>query len=105
MQIKKMVKTLSKKTNLKIVVPLKHLRNFWRTLDMPLINWEVSFTLPWSENCILTDITAQTADPNADPTISAINNSTNATFKITGKKLYVPVVTFQLKMIINSWNN
>ena len=27
--------------NLEIVVPLKHLSNFWRTLDMPLINCEV----------------------------------------------------------------
>ena len=27
--------------NLEIAVPLKHLSNFWRTLDMPLINCEV----------------------------------------------------------------
>ena len=33
------------KKNLEIVVPLKHLSNFWRTLDMPLINCEVSLTL------------------------------------------------------------
>ena len=42
MQIKKMVKTLSKETqrlkkNLEIVVQLKHLSNFWRSLEMPLI--------------------------------------------------------------------
>ena len=41
MQIKKMVKTPSKEIqslkNLEIVVPLKYLRNCWRTLDMPLI--------------------------------------------------------------------
>ena len=36
------------KTILKIVVPLKHLSNFWRTLDMSLINCEVSLTLTWS---------------------------------------------------------
>ena len=28
------------KDDVKIVVPLKHLSNFWRTLDMPLINCE-----------------------------------------------------------------
>ena len=28
---------------------------------MPLINCEVSLTLTWSENCVLTDITTQTA--------------------------------------------
>ena len=36
---------------------------------MPLINCEVSLNLIWSENCVLTDIstqTARTANPNAD---------------------------------------
>ena len=47
--------------NLKIAVLLKHFSNFRRTLGIPLINCEVSFTLTWSENCILTDITTQTA--------------------------------------------
>ena len=28
-----------------IIVPLKHLSNFWRTLDMPLINCEINFIL------------------------------------------------------------
>ena len=66
---------------------------------MPLINCEVSLTLTWSENCVLTDITTQTArnaNPNADPPAEArerVNAPTNATFKITDTKLYVPVVT------------
>ena len=47
--------------NLKIVVPLKHLSNFWRTVDISLINFEVSLILKWSENCVLTDIITQTA--------------------------------------------
>ena len=47
------------KKNLEIVVPLKHLSNFWRSLDMSLINCEVSLTLTWSENCVLFDITTQ----------------------------------------------
>ena len=49
----------NKKTqkNLEIVAPLKHLSNFWRTLDMPLINCEVYLTLIWSEYYVLTDIT------------------------------------------------
>ena len=33
------------KSHLKIVVPLKYLTNFWKTLDNPLINCEISFTL------------------------------------------------------------
>ena len=27
------------KYRVKIAVPLKYLRNFWRSLEMPLINW------------------------------------------------------------------
>ena len=49
------------KKNLEIVVPLKYLSNFWKTLDMPLINCEIALTLTWSENCVLTDIKTQTA--------------------------------------------
>ena len=67
---------------LEIVVPLKHLSNFWRTLDIPLISCEVSLTLTWSKNCVLTDIITQAANPNADPGRPAINAPINATFKI-----------------------
>ena len=77
------------KKNLDIVVPLKHLSNFWKTLDMLLINCEVSLILTWSENCVLTNIKTGIARG----TRVAINAPTNATFKITDVKLYVPVVT------------
>ena len=58
-----------------ITVSLKYLSNFWRTLEMPLINCEVSLILTWSSTCVIT-------------------NSTGAgRFAITDTKLYVPVVT------------
>ena len=38
------------KKNVKIVIPLKHLSNFWRSLEMPLINCEVEIILTWSKN-------------------------------------------------------
>ena len=38
------------KKEAEIVVPLKHLSNFWRMLDMPLINCEIKLILTWSEN-------------------------------------------------------
>ena len=38
------------KDDVEIVVPLKYLTNFWRTLDIPLINCEVYLTVIWSEN-------------------------------------------------------
>ena len=81
------------KENLNIVVPLKHLSNFWGRLDMPLINCEISLTLTWSEKCVLTDITtkAATAAQWDNPARPAINAP--STFKITDTKFYVPVVT------------
>ena len=39
--------------DVEIMVPLKYLRNFWRTLEMPLINSEINFDLNWSKNCII----------------------------------------------------
>ena len=49
------------KKDFEIVVPLKYLSNFWRSLNIPLINCKVSLTLTWSENCVLTNITTKTA--------------------------------------------
>ena len=37
----------------KVVVPLKYLSNFWRSLEMPLINCKVYLELNWIEDCIL----------------------------------------------------
>ena len=36
-----------------MAVPLKYLSNFWRLLEMPLINCKVELSLKWDENCIL----------------------------------------------------
>ena len=44
------------KKHIEIIVPLKHLSNFFKTLDTSLINFEVNLILTWSENCVLTDI-------------------------------------------------
>ena len=35
--------------NVKIAVPLKYLSNFWRTLEMLLINCEINLVFTWSE--------------------------------------------------------
>ena len=55
-------------TNAKVVIPLKHLSNFWRALNIPLINCEVELILTWSKNCVLPDITV---NADADPVIIA----------------------------------
>ena len=69
------------KNETEVVIPLKHLSNFWRSLDIPLINCEVEIILTWSKNCVLADMTVAN-----DPT-------TGLEFQIKDTKLYVPVVT------------
>ena len=60
------------------MVPLKYLSNFWRTLEMPLVNCEIDLILDWSANCVITytDVANQAS-----------------TFTITERNLYVPVIT------------
>ena len=74
-----------------VFIPLKHLSNFWRSLDIPLINCEVELILTWSKNCILADMTEKNAGSNNDP--PAIVAPTKLEFKIADTILYVPVVT------------
>ena len=73
------------KKGVKIAVPLRYLSNFWRSLEMPLINCKIELSLKWIENCILTSA-AIGANANA-------TGAGSATFKITDQKLYVPIVT------------
>ena len=61
--------------DVEIMVPLKYLSNFWRTLEMPLINCEVNLILTWSSTCVITTSTGE------------------GRFAITDTRLYVPVVT------------
>ena len=42
-----------RKNGVKIPVPLKCLSNFWRSLEMPLINCKIELSLKWYENCIV----------------------------------------------------
>ena len=41
-----------------IIVPLNYLINFWRTLDMHLINCEINLILNWTANCVIVYINA-----------------------------------------------
>ena len=72
----------------KIVVALKHLGNFWNSLNIPLVNCEVFLTLTLSANCVITDM-----EKIIVPAAVRGNSPTNAAFKIPDTKLYVPVVT------------
>ena len=64
--------------DVEIMVPLKSLCNFWKTLEMPLINCEINNFLTWLEKCFIVTRTADDQEP---------------IFAITDVKLYVPLVT------------
>ena len=80
------------KNDVKIVLPLKYFRNFWRSLNMPLINCEVELILTWFKNCVLISKSTRDADYE-EPIDRKIDNPENAIFQITDTKLYIPVVT------------
>ena len=64
--------------SVEVMVPLKYLSNFWRTLEMPSINCKVNLILTWSSTCVI---------------VSTNNANQGATFTITNTRLYVPAVT------------
>ena len=39
--------------NVKVIVPLKYLSNFFRSLEMPLINCKIKLNLTWKKMCII----------------------------------------------------
>ena len=61
--------------NAKTAAPLNYLSNFWRTHEMPLINYDINLILIWSTNCVISE------------------GNGIITFAIIDKKPYVPVVT------------
>ena len=69
------------KNETEVVIPLKHLCNFWRPLNIPSIGCEIELILTWSKNVVLADMTA------------ANNPPIGLEFQITDTKLYVPVAT------------
>ena len=62
------------RNGVKIAVPLKHLSDFWRSLEMSLINCKDDVSLKWNENCVLS------------------GEDGNSIFAITDTKRYVPIV-------------
>ena len=60
------------------MVPLKYRSNFWKTLEMSLINYEIELILTWSRNSAIISTNAADQIP---------------IFTITETTLHVPVVT------------
>ena len=57
------------------MVPLQYLSNWWRTLELPLINFEIALILTWTSTYVIT------------------NSTCAASFEITDTKLFDPAVT------------
>ena len=90
------------KEDVAIAIPLKYLGNFWRSLDIPLINGQIALNLSWYKECVLVGRALRNApDPQPNPPIAATESPTSAKFEITDCKLYVPLVTYQLKTTAN----
>ena len=76
--------------NATIVVPLKYLSNFWKSLEIPLINCKVELKLEWAKCCFFSVVGNE----------NNIHESTNANdiiFTIKDTNLYVPVVTLSAR--------
>ena len=65
--------------NVKLVVPLKYVSDFFRSLEMPLVNCKIDLELTWHKDCMISS-----ADAAAGQVVS---------FMITNTKLHVPIAT------------
>ena len=71
-------------------MPLKYLRNFFRSLEIPLINCKIHLELNWNNNCVMYGDNDNAGGDNRE-----------TTSKITNTKMYVPIVTLSTKDNIN----
>ena len=78
MKITENIPAIDNLKNVGIAASLKYLSNFWRTLEMPLISFEINLILTWPANCVIVS--------------TAVANE-GATFEIIDTKLYFLVVT------------
>ena len=76
---------ITNRNGVKIAVPLKYLSNFWRLLEMLLINCKVELSLSWDPNSVLSNLVQA------------------STFKITDAKIYVSIVTLSIEGNVKLW--
>ena len=69
--------------NVKLVVPLKYVSNFFRSLEMPLVNCKINLELTWHKDCMISSVNAAAGQA--------------VSFMIRNTKLYVPIVTLSTK--------
>ena len=69
--------------NVKLVMPSKYISNFFRSLEMTLVNCKIDLELTWHKDCMISS-----ANAAAGQVVS---------FMVTNTKLYVPIVTLSNK--------
>ena len=79
--------------NTKIVVPLKYLSIFFRSLEMPLNSCKIHLELNWSNSYVMYGADTHAGGDNV--------NNREIAFKITSTNLYVSAVTLSTKDNVN----
>ena len=69
--------------NVKLVVPLKYVSSFFRSLEMPLVKCKIDLELTWHKDCMISSVN--------------VAASQVVSFMITNTELYIPVVTLSTK--------
>ena len=88
--------------DVEIAITLKYLANFWRSLDIPLINCEITLILSWYKKCVLVSKVLRNApDPQPDPPITAIESPTDTKFE----NCMILELLYQLKTTTNCLSN
>ena len=44
--------------NVKLIVPLKYVSNFFKSLEMPLVNFKIDLELTWHKDCMISSVNA-----------------------------------------------
>ena len=73
--------------------------NFWRLIDLLLIECEIGLHLKWKKKFVISEVsrTFRGVDPNANPVVCPVETeTTGAIFQLNNAKLYVPVVTLSI---------
>ena len=94
---------ITNRNGVKIVLPLKYLSNFWRSLEMSLINCKFELSLTWDPNCVLSNLVGNSTFTITDAihvvTLSAEDNAKLSKLLTEGFKR--PVYSNKYKIVSN----
>ena len=96
---------ITNRNDVKIAVPLKYLSNFWRSLEMLLINCKVELSLTWDPNCVMSNLvgasTLTITDANCVPIVTLSTEDNAKLSKLLSEGFKRPVYWKKYKVIPN----